>query len=281
MRTPTALLALALAGAALAQTPPPDAASVERRIASVQTLVESSSAAREVEKSGRSDALARRNEARQSARLARAAYEAGDLPAASVLAEEAARHLIASARLARDQAAHADDGRRDVAGRIESARALVAAMRRIAPEKSARDVPEMAARIDKLIAEAQTQLDAGQVAAARSPAEQGYLLAKAAVMAMRGGDTLVRSLKFASKEEEYLYELDRNETHRMLLTLALRRRGEDPFAMSEPLERSRALRRDAEAKAAARDHPEAIRLLEESTRELVRAIRSAGIYIPG
>ena len=34
---------------------------------------------------------------------------------------------------------------------------------------------------------------------------------------MRSGDTLVRSLNFASKEEEYRYEIDRNDTHQMLI----------------------------------------------------------------
>ena len=46
-------------------------------------------------------------------------------------------------------------------------------------------------------------------------------------------------------------------------------------------DKAAALRRDAEGQARNGDHAAAIRLLEDSTRELVRAIRSGGIYIPG
>lgn len=253
-------------------------ASVERRVVSVQTLVETSSAAREVEKSGRSDALARRSQARESARLAREALASGDLPSASSLAEDAAKHLIAAARLARDEGAHTDESAAELRLRMDSARALLAALRRIGAEKSSPDTAGLAARIEASLAEAKAHADAGRTADARPLAEQAYLLAKAGVTAMRGGDTLVRSLKFESKADEYQYELDRNETHAMLLALTLKNQ---PFGMSEGLERSRSLRRDAEAKAARGEHAEAIRLLEESTRELVRGIRAAGLYIPG
>ena len=42
-----------------------------------------------------------------------------------------------------------------------------------------------------------------------------------------------------------------------------------------------ALREDAEVAAGKEEYVEAIELLEESTKELIRAIRSAGVYIPG
>jgi len=41
------------------------------------------------------------------------------------------------------------------------------------------------------------------------------------------------------------------------------------------------LRKAAEEQAARREFDAAIKTLEESTRELVRAIRAAGVYIPG
>jgi hypothetical protein len=41
------------------------------------------------------------------------------------------------------------------------------------------------------------------------------------------------------------------------------------------------LRSEAEKEAAGGRFDEAIGLLEQSTKELIRAIRSAGIYIPG
>ena len=41
------------------------------------------------------------------------------------------------------------------------------------------------------------------------------------------------------------------------------------------------LRSQAEAAAGNKQFEEAIELLEQSTKELIRAIRSAGVYIPG
>lgn len=273
-------LLLAAAPVYAGQTEQTYRASVERRVQSVQTLVESSSAAREVERSGRPEALMRRNQARQAARLARAAYDTGDLKSASALAEDATRHLVAAARIARDEA-HPEEGSRELAVRMDSVGALLAALRRIAKEKQANGTAQVAARIETLLSEARAHVAAGRIAEARPSADQAYLLAKASVTAMRGGDTLVRSLKFTSKEEEYHYELDRNDTHRMLLGLFLKRQGREASPPTEDMQRSAALRREAEAQAARREHAGAIGLLEESTRLLVRTIRAAGIYIPG
>ena len=96
---------------------------------------------------------------------------------------------------------------------------------------------------------------------------------------MRGGDTLVRSLTFASAEEEYHYEIDRNDTHRMLLNVLI-----EPARTSQVApgtQQAAVLRGNAESAAQAKDFKAAVRLLEDSTRELVRAIRTAGVYIPG
>jgi hypothetical protein len=56
----------------------------------------------------------------------------------------------------------------------------------------------------------------------------------------------------------------------------------DAAPMIQPvLERADQLRRDGLAQAQRGDHRAAIKTLEDSTRELVRAIRAGGLYIPG
>jgi len=101
---------------------------------------------------------------------------------------------------------------------------------------------------------------------------------------VRQGDTLVRSLNFASKEEEYVYELDRNDTHQMLIKVLLdekRGSGSIDGMLKGYVDKAQALRGQAQSAAQRKDWTDGIRLLEESTAELVRAIRNAGIYIPG
>ncbi|NTW60485.1 MAG: hypothetical protein HGA43_15130, partial [Nitrospirae bacterium] len=115
--------------------------------------------------------------------------------------------------------------------------------------------------------------------------ERAYLVAKAGVSSLRSGDTLVRSLKFASKEEEYHYEIDRNETHQMLIKMLVDEKRSSNAALDQQvasfLEKARNLRNAADSAAGKGEHERAVMLLEESTAELVRAIRNAGIYIPG
>jgi hypothetical protein len=52
-------------------------------------------------------------------------------------------------------------------------------------------------------------------------------------------------------------------------------------AVAAFVERARGLRTRAEEVARRGEHAAAVRLLEDSTGELVKAIRGAGVYIPG
>ncbi|HEX9183520.1 MAG TPA: hypothetical protein VF876_09705, partial [Burkholderiales bacterium] len=259
----------------------PDQAQVERRLQSVRALVETSSAARQIDASGNAEAAALRNKARQVLRHAQEAYASGDYRSAQSLLDDAARQLFEGARLAAGERSKDENLAKVVESRIGAARALLAAQQRISAEKGAAGGAEAAQQVETLLAQAQAHAQAGRYAEARPLAEKAYLLAKASIGSMRQGATLVRSLSFASKEEEYHYELDRNDTHRMLLSLLAERQAADPGPAQGWVARAGELRRDAESAARRGDFAGAVGLLEESTRELVRAIRSAGVFIPG
>lgn len=275
------LLAAMLGAAALASAQGVDREQLERRIAAVETLIERSSAAKQIESGGNEPARAHRERAREIHRKAVQAYRAGDLEGASRLLPQASLAMFEGVRLAGAETVVADKRRADYDARLESARSLAAAQRRIALEK--KGVPgasETSRTIDELIAQAEREAAGGDIEKARGSLDRAYLVAKASIGSMRGGDTLVRSLDFASKEEEYRYEVDRNDTHRMLLKLLV----SDPAkAASAQAASGKAteLRARAEQRAASGGWAEAVGLLEESTKELVRAIRAAGIYIPG
>ncbi len=293
------LFAVALAGPALAEVgppvqvaqvapppaqPAPDKDSVGRRLQSVGTLIESSSAAKQIESSADPRALERRSEARGLHRQASAAYAAGDYVGASRLLDDAARAVMAGARLANPEQVTEEKKRRDFDARAESVKALLAAQRRIATEKSAgREAQEAAQNIESQMAQAQKLAAGGKLDDARPVLDRAYLTAKLSIESMRRGDTLVRSLKFASPREEYDYELDRNDTHRMLVRVLLADRpgAETQAGIQGAVEIAAKLRADAESLAGRGDHAGAIKALEESTRALVRGIRGAGIYIPG
>lgn len=253
---------------------------IERRLGAVETLIERSSAAKQIEASGDARARAHRDRAREIHGRAMLAFRDGDLASASRLLPEASLQMFEGVRLAGAETVVAEKRRVDYEARLESAKSLAAAQRRIATEKNPGEGALTATAIDDLIVQAQRAAAAGDLEGARATLDRAYLVAKAAIGSMRGGDTLVRSLDFATKEEEYRYEIDRNDTHRMLLKVLVT----DP-AKAERARPSDArageLRSQAESRAAAGEFAQAVGLLEDSTRELVRAIRGAGVYIPG
>lgn len=264
-----------------ADVPVVDRVRLEQRFAAVDTLIERSSGARQIEASGVADARDRRERAREAYRQARAAYDAGQYERASQMLPQASVHMFEAVRLAAPDQITGPKLRVDFEARLESVNSLHAAYRRVAAEKPGTvGAAETSREIDQRIGEARRLADAGRIESGRAELDRAYLIAKAAVSTLRGGDTLVRSLEFSSKEDEYRYEIDRNETHQMLIKVLLAGRLETSQARGF-IERATGLRAQAEGAAARRDHIGAIQLLEQSTRELVRGIRGAGIYIPG
>jgi hypothetical protein len=273
----TLVLAFAV-GAVRAQ----DRTQLERRVQSVGTLIESSSAARQIESSGDAGARAKRDTARLVHREAVVALEGGDLPASARLLDQAAREMMAGARLASPEQVAGEKKKRDFDARLESARALLAAQQRITQEKNAgREAQDTARRIEAQIADAQKLAASGRDDEARALLDRAYLTARVSIESMRRGDTLVRSLNFANKREEYDYEVDRYETHRMLIQVLLADRKEAAGLMQGFVDKAALLRVEAEKRAKGGDHDGAVKVLEDSTRELVRAIRAGGLYIPG
>jgi hypothetical protein len=280
-----ALFAAALSCAqSVAAQAAPTREQVERRVESVGKLIEGSTGAQQIEASGDAQSKARREKARELHRQAQDALRGNELAGASRLLDEASRAMFAGVRSASPEQVNGSKERRDYDARLASTRALLDAQKRIAAEKGlgGRE-QELVRTIEGLLAESKTRVDAGDVAEARKPLDQAYLLAKASIGGMRSGDTLVRSLNFASKDEEYRYELDRNDTHRMLLDVLLRdkRPATADGRLDAALAEAARLRKAAEDESARGNYEEGVRSLEQSTRELVKAIRSTGLYIPG
>lgn len=256
------------------------------RLESVGKLLDSSSAARQIESSKDQRAIAQREKARDTYQAARSAFAAGEYQQAATLLTLSTVLMFEGVRFAAPEEVTGKKVENDFNARHESVKALLAAYKRIAAEKSGvKGAAETVASIEKSVAEALKLAAAGKHLEGRAELDRAYLVAKAGVGGLRSGDTLVRSLNFASKEEEYHYEIDRNDTHQMLIKVLV----EEKRAASPQLDqlvsgfvgKARELRSAAEASAKGKDFAQAIKQLEESTVELVRAIRNAGVYIPG
>lgn len=262
----------------------PSRETLQQRLEALSTLIESSTGAKQVGSSRNQEAQSRRGAARVLYREADAAFQSGDGVGASRLIDEAAKMMFDAVRLAAPEQVEVAKARRDFDTRMESTRALLDAQRRIGREKGAGGSNDYIKQTDELLVRADGLAERGDLKSARAVLDQAYLAVKAAVRGMRSGDTLVRSLHFANKEEEYRYELDRNDTHLMLVgMLVTEKRGNAAIdsTVQRALDEAGRIRKSAEGAAGKRDFDGGVRLLEESTRELVRAIRGAGVYIPG
>lgn len=274
--------ASAIAQAPTPTLPPPDRVQLEKRLESVKTLLEKSSAAKQIESSNDPAAQAQKAKAMELWKQAKSALDQGDLAGAQKLLIDAPKVMFAAARLAAPEQLLGEKVKADYNNRRESVKALLTAQKRISEEKGNVSGAAQATKdIESMLAEADQLAAGGRYEQARVIVDKAYLVAKASVGSMRSGDTLVRSLNFANKEEEYKYELDRNDTHLMLIKVLVEQQGRGNSMIDNLVKKAAGTREQAEKTAAGGDHQAGIKLLEDSTADLVRAIRSAGIYIPG
>lgn len=269
----------------VAPSPPaiaPDRVQLEKRLESVRTLLETSSAAKQIKASRNEVSLAEHAKALDMWGQAKIAFEAGDLVKTQKLLLEAPKMLFAAARHASPEQVIGEKLRSDYLSRRDSVKALLSAQKRISDEKGkVSGADQVATTIGQLLVESESFAQEGKFKEAREVADKAYLLAKASVGEMRAGDTLVRSLNFANKEEEYKYEIDRNDSLAMLYKVLIEQKGSVSQMVLEQVRKGQDLRAKAEKAALERDHATGVKLLEDSTSNMIKAIRSAGIYIPG
>lgn len=252
------------------------------RVAMVRTLLFESSAARRIEASENEAAQQKRA---QAIELFEAAREPGDVVEREAKLKEAVSLLYQASAAAPPSRSAEEKGRNDFARKRESLVALLEAHERIMEEKGRNEAhAELLDEVEADLAAADSLLAEGSVEIARERLERAYDVTRLAVEHSRTGETLKRELKFESAEDEYHYELDRNETHRMLLTVLLKDKMDNERIRSRVegfVETADVHRANADDMAREKRFEEAIEELERSTVELVKAIRGAGVYIPG
>lgn len=266
---------------AAAQTADP-AAGMQRRLESVGTLIERSSAAKQIESSGSPQAAALREEARQLHARAAEAAKAGDTAGAGKLLEEASRKMFEGARLAAPEQVTSGKVKKDYEARVASVKALRDALKR---SDSSSVQAKLIARVDQQLVEAEQAAAQGKLDRARSLADQAYLTIKTANRDKREGTVETVGLPvFETKEQEFHYEVDRNETFQMFSQVLLsekRESGTLPASVDKQITEAVELRKKADAEAKAGNYEQALKTLDDSTKLLIRTIRSAGVYIPG
>jgi hypothetical protein len=274
------VLAVFLSGSVAAQTSSDDP--LAKRVAMVHTLLYDSSAAKQIMANGAEPALAKRREA---IRLYEAAEAGGDIEMRRAQLNQAVATMYEAVGLVKNGAKGDEKTYRDFENRKASLDALLAAHERIMDEKGKKQLHTLLlAEIEEDASQAEALLAEGKVAEARVHLDKAYEVTMLSVEHARDGETLTRQLKFDTPRDEYAYELDRNDTHKMLVTVLLKDKLENEFTRNRVagfLDAAERYRETALKHADEGRFEEAISALESSTNELVKVIRGAGVYIPG
>ena len=262
----------------------PSSKSLQGSLDRTLKLIEESSAAIRVDESGNKWAKVIKDSARERYDKAVIAYTNGDYDEVKPLLSEAVALMRKSVAAMKDTERTEGKSYRDYQNRRASVDALLAAHERISTEKQMQAAHDaLRQEVEKEIATAEALVNSGQIDSGRIHLDAAYDSLRIGIKALRGGDTLVRTLEFDSDQDEYEYELDRNDTHLMLVQVLLAERLEDEAVREKArpmLEGAARLRAEAETQAREGDYQSAIESLEMSTKELVKAIRGAGVYIP-
>jgi len=257
----------------------------ELQVKFVKTLLTTSSAAKKVKTSQDANVKSLYRAANDLFNNALAYMDEGNNDAAAESLYHATVMMFQTAKMAEKKQIVDDSERRIFEARLKTVDALINAMQRIGEEKNISSKTDpIKSKADAEVASAKAMMTSGQPASARKKIDRVYVDIKTAINELRSGDTLVRTLHFETRKDEYLYELDRNETHNMLVTLLLQEQMEDPDARARAqkfLDKAEDIRKQAEESAKKGDYDDAVKRYEESTRLIIQAIRNAGLFIPG
>lgn len=256
---------------------------VGQNIQFIEQLVNHSSAASQIQQGGNAEAKALQQQARHELEKAKKAQQSGDAQAVGDALNKAKGAMFQAMRLSGAKVVK-EKQEQDFKQRVQSVNALLEAHKRIRLEKKlAQAAEDVEQHVAAQVQQAYSELQKERIGKAMELANAAYLSIKLSVTRLRDGDTLVRELHFDTKQDEYQYEVERNRTHQILVNVVLKEKLSPQMSllMKTPMAQAEELHKQAEQQAAQGDYDKAIETLEQSTQQIIRAIRMAGVYIPG
>ncbi|PIW28155.1 MAG: hypothetical protein COW30_08480 [Rhodospirillales bacterium CG15_BIG_FIL_POST_REV_8_21_14_020_66_15] len=169
--------------------------------------------------------------------------------------------------------------------RRDSVLAFLTTYDRVAKEKSlGAHATAISREVKARLAKADGLVTSGDVEQGARELEKAYAVVTSATAQLRQGDTLVRELKFETPKDEYLYEIDRNDSLASVLKMTIAEKKPDPRFLAQ-IEKLKAdadkVRAEAEDQANAGRFDQAIETLGRAAKLLITAIRMSGLFIPG
>ena len=153
---------------------------------------------------------------------------------------------------------------------------------RIADEKGEDHIRKMLDRdkLESLMVSAEKEYEDGELAMANHLMRQAADMVDHALSDARHEEVLLRELSFESLEEEYAYEVQRNESYVMIIDMLQKKKTAKSQAsasfVQKMIEANAKTRQEADGLAEKGDYEQGIELLEKSTDKLSRALRVSG-----
>ncbi len=172
----------------------------------------------------------------------------------------------------------------DYEKKLKSIQALLSAHKRITELNSDSDKEFMLQeKVSPVLEQSKNLAKEHAFKEAKRVLDDAYLTIVSSIKSQRTGQTLVRSLDFATEKEAYEYELGRYENYKMLINMMIdERHAFARDARTQPFfDEEDRYHVEAETLAKKGQYGEAALLIEKASKTLVNLLRNSGVYIPG
>lgn len=287
LRWMAGFLSAVLAAAVGAQAPADDADQrrrlIEQKIRLVDILI-NSPAGRSAAEGHEADFRALIEQGHQAVDDARKALVDGRFDEAAKLADDALRSVSSASRRMSQEGALSEDAQRknlrDLGDQVGMYRGSIEELAKD-PQKSA-GAKALLGRVDGLTAESKQLAEAGRLGEAGKKMAEAYKIAVEELSRLRAGQEVLLSLKFDTPADEYAYEKKRFASNEIMVDMMIaegRAAGDKRRLVDGFVEAGRRLGTQAEEQATAGRHAEAVKLMEQASAQLVRALQSMGVPV--
>ncbi|VAW44976.1 hypothetical protein MNBD_GAMMA04-2229 [hydrothermal vent metagenome] len=208
-----------------------------------------------------------------------------DLTGAVKARDESLRLLMLASRLAHQTNGFAEENAKvNYEKKLKSVQGLLAAHKRITDSNSDINTERaLQKEVVPLLSESEKQVEQQKFKEAFSSLSKAYFLIANSIKAQRTGQTLIRSLDFATEKEAYEYEVGRYENYQMLVNMMIdERKAFKRDARTKPFfDEAAGYERQADDLAKQGAYTEAGELIEKASKSLVNLLRDSGVHIPG
>lgn len=254
------------------------------RVNYLESLVLKSASAKKVDASDNEEAKRTMARSRELYEQAKAAIDGGDLETADNAMRESMRLVGVASRMVASPEKQAAKEKEKFTTLRKSVVSFLEAIDRVVKEngKDKEDLGIDPAPIHSLLDEADALAAKGKHKEANVKLTEAYSLSSSAVAKLRDKETILITLEFETPEDEYNYVVKRNESYESLVKIMIQEKEPDDFKLKKIdgyVEESRSKMANAQELAGKGNFEEAIKVADNATKSLAKALRSLGLMV--